>query len=85
MKRVCAVRDKALEGKQYLVGNKCTYADLSFVIWDHLMPMLFAEGDVDVEKEYPNYYAWHKRLTERASVKKALADMAAIIAKQSQG
>ena len=71
-----------LEGKQYLVGDKCTYADLSFVIWDHMTPMLFTEEDgVDFTKDYPHYYAWHKRLMERPAVKVAVADM---MAKQQQ-
>jgi glycopeptide antibiotics resistance protein len=26
--------DEALEGKEYLVGNKCTVHDLSFIAWD---------------------------------------------------
>lgn len=33
IKRVTKVLDTILEGKQYLVGDKVTYADLSFVTW----------------------------------------------------
>lgn len=33
MKRVTMVLNNVLEGKEYLVGDKCTYADLSFVTW----------------------------------------------------
>jgi len=33
IKRVTMVLNNALEGKEYLVGDKCTYADLSFVTW----------------------------------------------------
>lgn len=66
--------DSVLAGKEYLVGNKCTYADLSFVTWywvlsglEHVVPGIRAE----LEKENPNWAAWDKKLNERPAVKKA--------------
>ncbi|KAK5998672.1 Glutathione S-transferase-like protein gedE [Cladobotryum mycophilum] len=74
--RVMEVLDGLLKGKQYLVGDKCTYADLSFVPWDVIVTGQFSEvtAGYDVENKYPHWYAWHKRLVERPSVKKVYAD-----------
>lgn len=76
VKRVFYVLDKALEGKQWLVGNKCTIADLSFVTWDLMLPFIFGDdtGSLELEKNYPNYFAWNKRLMERSAVKKIAKD-----------
>lgn len=46
-----------VEDKLWLVGDKCTYADLSFVSWNLLLQGLFPEG-FDVEHEYPLYWDW---------------------------
>ncbi|KAF7561722.1 hypothetical protein G7046_g2424 [Stylonectria norvegica] len=76
--RVISVLDKILVGKEYLVGDKCTYADLVFTPWNNMVPMAKdAEGGniyetFEIEKTYPHYWAWHHRLMERAVVKKHL-------------
>ena len=81
-KRVTKVLDSVLKqnGNGYLVGGKCTYADLSFVTWASMLPYLKPQ-DFDVEKEAPHYDAWLKKLTERPAVKKVLADKEAASAK----
>ncbi|CAG8961040.1 hypothetical protein HYFRA_00002580 [Hymenoscyphus fraxineus] len=80
VKRVLGVLNKALEGKQYLVGEKCTIADLSFIAWDMMLPWMFGEAwaGVDVENKFPNYFAWNKRLLERPAVQKAVKAKAAV-------
>lgn len=77
IKRVLGVINDFLkkQGTPYLVGDKCTYADLAWVPWDSYVPALMPELDVD--KEFPIYAAWHKRVTERPVVKKLLAEAAA--------
>lgn len=65
------VLDNWLEGKEYLVGNKCTYADLSFITWYVIIPLMFQEGE-DLAKLYPNWHAWLERLKARPAVKKVL-------------
>jgi len=75
IKRVTGVLNSVLEGKDYLVGDKCTYADLSFIPWAAGAPFALGEHKVDFEKEYPNYHAWMERLMARPAVKKALAAM----------
>lgn len=66
------------EGREYLVGNKCTYADLAFVPWDHLTTLILeAQGkgaDWEVmQKDAPNWWKWTRRLLEREPVKRAIA------------
>ncbi|MCJ1452234.1 glutathione S- transferase, nitrogen catabolite repression regulator [Mycoblastus sanguinarius] len=54
IKRVTRVLNTAPEDKEYLVGDKCSFADLSFIHWYVLMRSIFGDENVDVETEYPN-------------------------------
>jgi len=74
IKRVTMVLDNALEGKEYLVGDKCTYADLSFITWAVLAPFALGEHKVHFEKEHPDYHAWMERLMARPTVRMVLQD-----------
>lgn len=68
----------ALEGKEYLVGNKCSYADLSFVTWYQMVGYIDKSGETDKAiAECKNFTAWMDRLKSRPAVKKVLADKAA--------
>lgn len=60
-------------------GGNSTIADLSFLTWDMMIPFIFGERvkELGVEKKYPNYFAWNKKLMERASVKKVVKDKTA--------
>lgn len=57
--RILGVLDGALEGKTWLVGDKCSYADLSFFMWNIVLPlsMLYPAGQTPLSK-YPNVLAW---------------------------
>lgn len=70
--RVLGVLNTALEGKEYLVGDKVTYADLAFLPWNTKVPWIFGDEykDLDIENKYPNYFAWNARLMSRPAVKK---------------
>lgn len=85
--RVFYVLNLALEqsGKEYLVGDKCTIADLIFVMWDYVSPYFFGEeyATMELDKKYPKYWAWRERLMARPAVKKVLADKMAVMAKAS--
>lgn len=83
IKRVTKVLDTVLSTREYLVGDKCTYADLAFVTWYAALPWAFAGEAIDLEKDYPSYGAWMKKLLARPAVKKAFADKAAAMAKGS--
>lgn len=80
VKRVLGVLNNILEGKEYLVGNKCTIADLAFVTWDMLVPWILADKEVNIEKEYPAYFAWNQRLMQRPAVQKIIRDKQAAMA-----
>lgn len=70
VRRVLGVLDGALEGKDWLVGDKCTFADLAFVTWNDTLPLM-GMGE-DPLKEFVNVVAWHKRMTSRESFKTAM-------------
>ncbi|KKO98495.1 URE2 [Trichoderma harzianum] len=74
IKRVIGVLNTILEGKNYLVGEKATYADLSFITWALIGQNAVESTGVDLDKEAPNYVAWMKRLLDRPAVQKALQE-----------
>lgn len=71
--RVIGVLELGLErnGTGWLVGDKCTYADLSFVTWAGIGEGVLKEvGKLDgIAEKYPKYTAWLKALAERPEVK----------------
>ncbi|KAH7061319.1 glutathione S-transferase [Macrophomina phaseolina] len=73
IKRVTNVVNHHLKksGTPYLVGDKLSYADLAWVPWSNAYGFLIPEWDW--QTECPEFAAWHKRLAERASVKKVMA------------
>lgn len=66
-KRQLGVLDGVLEGKQWLVGDKMTYADLSFVPWNDILHQCIPMQLEDRFKEFPNVKAWHERMIARDS------------------
>lgn len=82
-RRVTQVLDKVLSKSEYLVGDKCTYADLAFIPWYAALPNMFGDEEVDFQKDYPNYGAWMKKLLARPAVQKAFEEKAAAMAKAS--
>jgi glutathione S-transferase len=75
IRRVSKVLDTHLDGKQFLVGDKCTYADLAFLPWQEGIPMLV--GDTfDPVVEFPNVHAWLARMKARPGVAKVLKEKA---------
>lgn len=71
IRRVLGVINSHLkkQGTEYLVGDKCTYADLAWVTWDALLGWLVP--DLDIAKEFPLFHAWHEKLMARPAVKRA--------------
>lgn len=71
--RVLGVLDTILEGKEWLVGDKCTFADLAFLPWNTRlnMALLIPSGE-DPLAPYPNVQAWQKRMESRPSWQKAM-------------
>ncbi|MCJ1474470.1 hypothetical protein MMC13_003128 [Lambiella insularis] len=79
IKRVTKVLDAALEGKEYLVDGRCSYADLSFLTWFGVAqsPSIDPSGGLAKELDgNANWKAWMDRLMARPAVKKAFEDKA---------
>ncbi|KAI0702241.1 glutathione S-transferase C-terminal-like protein [Earliella scabrosa] len=84
--RVISVLDGVLAKSPsgWLVGGKPTVADLSFVPWNRgalNFSLKDLEG-VDIEKQYPAFYAWHQKLVEREHVKKLIEVQANLLKQQ---
>jgi len=52
----------------WLVGSKCTYADLSFIPWQKIVAHLLSKDEYDEDK-YPHVKDWMDRMCARESVK----------------
>jgi len=78
VERVIGVLDKALAGKNYLVGDKLTVADLSFVPWGEFIPIAMKGKEYDFSK-YANWTKWHKEMVARSSVQKVLEDKKTLV------
>ena len=75
--RVIEVLDHALEDRKWLVGDKCSFADLSFVTWFHVAKGLLAQLDqADVFQRAGNYSRWLTAMENRESVKEVVQIMA---------
>ena len=72
--RVTGVLEDALtrNGSGWLVGDKCTYADLSFVTWAGVAEGLLKEHNKleGFRVQYPRYVDWMHSLGEQVAVKK---------------
>lgn len=50
-----------------------TYADIAFISWNATVQGFKETWDSwEVEKKYPDFWAWHMRLLERPIVKKVM-------------
>ncbi|RYP13852.1 hypothetical protein DL767_010541 [Monosporascus sp. MG133] len=75
--RVMGVLEKALEKGDWLVWDKCTYADLSFLPWQRPVPKFTGE---DVYEKFPKVGAWMRRMESRPAVRKVIEVQNAAIA-----
>ncbi|KAI0090826.1 glutathione S-transferase [Irpex rosettiformis] len=73
-KRVLGVLEAVLSKQEWLVGNKFSVADISFIPWNDIAIEYILGESFDFAKEYPSVAAWHAKLGERATVKKIRAD-----------
>ncbi|RAH51751.1 glutathione S-transferase [Aspergillus piperis CBS 112811] len=75
VKRVAGVLDSVLKERDWLVGDKCTYADLAFVMWNMQIAFFMAgrEGDQAWRpEEFPHFTRWQEAMLARESVKKVV-------------
>ena len=55
----------------WLVGNKVSYADLSFIPWQEIIKVLFDKDEYD-EDNFPHVKEWLGKMTSRESTKKVI-------------
>jgi GST-like protein len=70
-RRLFGVLDKQLEGKEFIIGNEYTIADIACYGWVHMSLLNPKYSDVFKSDEYPNVRRWDANLSERAAIKKA--------------
>lgn len=69
IKRVLGVLNRSLEGREWLVGDKMTIADMAFVPYNSLLHFFFECQPEDAFNDFPNVGSWHQRMTLRDSWK----------------
>ncbi|KAK5045527.1 hypothetical protein LTR84_009145 [Exophiala bonariae] len=82
VERVIGVLDSWLQQHDYLVGDKVTYADLSFIPYAAAVPrmdFLNQYGKIFEGGKYAAYQAWLEKLLARDSVKKGIEPTAELI------
>jgi len=80
IKRVLSVLESVLSKSAWLVGGRCTIADLAFIPWNGAIGqfLLTDKDNFNFEKEFPKTFAWHGKMQQRASVEKINKDRAAV-------
>jgi glutathione S-transferase len=72
LERVLGVLESALKERDWLVGDKMTFADLAFVAWNERINALDGPGKGERLEGFPNVKAWHERMTRRPTWGKVL-------------
>lgn len=72
VKRVLGVLNSSLEGRKWLVGDKMTIADMSFVPYHSILHLFLESSPDDAFNDFPDVGAWHLRVTSRDSWKKVM-------------
>jgi glutathione S-transferase len=77
---VAGVLDSVLAKSEWLVGDKCTFADLAFTMWNAQVPFVLSSrhGKEDEWKpeEFPHFSRWQNACLSRDSVKKVMGVLA---------
>jgi glutathione S-transferase len=85
MQRILGVLDGALEGKNWLVGDKCTFADLSFALWNDRIDALSGCKPEERFVGFPNVREWHERMTGREAWKRVVERRGRLMEEQGLG
>ncbi|RMJ24587.1 glutathione s-transferase [Aspergillus sp. HF37] len=73
VRRVTGMLEMVLAGREWLVGDKCTYADLAFVPWQDILGLIMGEeAEREVVAEFPNVRAWMERMKARPEARRVL-------------
>lgn len=82
VRRIQGVLDGQLKDRQWLVGDKMTYADMAFAPWNDRTDALLQCAAADKFQGFPHLQAWHERVTARPSWKKAMETRAVLMDEQ---
>ncbi|KAI2471617.1 glutathione S-transferase [Annulohypoxylon bovei var. microspora] len=82
VRRIHGVLDGWLRGRQWLVGDKMTYADLAFATWNERSDVVLECAPEDKFQGFPDLQAWHERMTRRPSWKAAMNTRARLMDEQ---
>ncbi|KAF4953667.1 hypothetical protein FSARC_12352 [Fusarium sarcochroum] len=67
--------DLGADNPVWLVGDKCTYGDLSFVPWNILLlTSLFPGEEFKPEESFPEFFRWHQAMIGRPAVADAIKE-----------
>ncbi|KAH9919704.1 glutathione S-transferase C-terminal-like protein [Fomitopsis serialis] len=69
--RVLGVLESVLSKQDWLVGGKCTIADISFVPWNAgltLSLLLGNKTDFNLERDFPAVNRWHNAMVTRKAI-----------------
>lgn len=69
------VKEQNNGGEAWIVGNRVSYVDFAWVVWQVLAGVIVTKDQGFNEEDYPNVKAWGERLLEIESVKAGLGDI----------
>lgn len=75
-KRVLTVLNSVLEGKDWLVGDKLTAADISFLQWNTSADRIILDPEF-IDNEAPNVRRWMNAMIARPAIKKVMDERVA--------
>ncbi|KZO92210.1 glutathione S-transferase C-terminal-like protein [Calocera viscosa TUFC12733] len=67
--RVYSVLNDVLTKQEWLVGDKITIADISFITWNKAAFNSILGPDYHVEEKFPAVYKWNNAMTSRPAIK----------------
>jgi len=72
--RVLGVLEDVLSKNEWLVGNKCTVADISFIAWNRAAFRSFFRDDaVTAQERFPSVWKWHNAVINRPALQELVA------------
>ncbi|KZT58757.1 glutathione S-transferase [Calocera cornea HHB12733] len=76
--RVLSVLNDVLSKQEWLVGNKVTIADISFISWNNGAFAAILGPEFPIAEKFPSVYKWHNALISRPAIKSVLDEKAAL-------
>ena len=73
-RRVLGLLNDELADKEWLIGGKCSAADLSYVPFQSRVAAIMGADAPDMDVEFPKVEGWFKRMVGRGTVGKVLRE-----------